>query len=203
LIPQLDSASFLFKEKATMAKIRNPKSAPAFNENESPLYRLSCRKNAQGKSVISEFQFAAGERLRVDFERAGLAARITASWGDERTGGRSHAAISDNRIGALSESAIDARRRVHSAFDAVGPELSGVLYYICCLAGGLEQAERMLKLPQRSGKAVLSLALTRLARHYRLLKPHAPSAESSEFAHWSLADFRPQIMPQEPDVHQT
>ncbi len=186
-----------------MAKIRNPKPAPAFNENESPLYRLFCRKNAQGKSVISEFQFAAGERLRVDFERAGLAARITASWGDERTGGRSHAAISDNSIAALSESAIDARRRVHGAFDAVGPELSGVLYYICCLAGGLEQAERMLKLPQRSGKAVLSLALTRLARHYRLLKPHAGSAECPEFAHWALADFRPQIMPLEPDAHQT
>ena len=186
-----------------MAKVRSSEPAPAFNENESPLYRLFCRKNSVGKSVISEFQFAAGERLRTDFERAGLAARITSSWEGERTGERSYAAISDNRIAALSESAIDARRRVHCAFDAVGPELSGVLYFICCLAGGLEQAERMLDLPQRSGKAVLSLALTRLARHYRLLKPPVRSAESGEFAHWAMEDFRPRIMPQESDAHQT
>ncbi|HUQ37043.1 MAG TPA: DUF6456 domain-containing protein [Aestuariivirga sp.] len=100
------------------------------------------------------------------------------------------------------QSAIDARRRVHNAFDAVGPELSGVLYYMCCLAGGLEQAERMLQLPQRSGKAVLAIALTRLARHYRLLKPPERSAASPDFAHWALADFRPRIMPQEPGAHQ-
>ena len=186
-----------------MAKARVSESTPAFNKNENPLYRLLCRKNSAGRSVISELQFAAGERLRVDFERAGLAARITSSWEGERTGARSYAAISDNRIAALSDKAIDARKRVHSAFDAVGPELSGVLYYICCLAGGLEQAERMLNLPQRSGKAVLSLALTRLARHYRLLRPPERSAKSSEFAHWALADFRPQIMPQESDAHQT
>ena len=186
-----------------MAKARGSEPTPVFNENESPLYRLFCRKNSAGRSVISEFQFAAGERLRADYERASLAARITSSGEGERSGTRNYAAISDNRIAALSDNAIDARRRVHGAFDAVGPELSGVLYYICCLAGGLEQAERMLNLPQRSGKAVLSLALTRLARHYRLLKPPARSAESREFAHWVLADFRPQIMPQESDAHQT
>lgn len=186
-----------------MVKTLDSEASPAFNENESPLYRLFCRKNSMGNSVISEFQFAAGERLRVDFERAGLAARITSSWEGERTGERSYAAISDNRIAALSDSAIDARRRVHNAFDAVGPELSGVIYYVCCLAGGLEQAERMLDLPKRSGKAVLSLALTRLARHYRLLKPPVRSAESREFAHWAMADFRPRIMPQELDGHRT
>jgi hypothetical protein len=186
-----------------MTKAHRSEPAPAFNENESPLYRLFCRKDSKGRSVISEFQFAAGERLRIDYERASFEARITSSWEGERTGTRDYSAISDNRIAALSDNAIDARKRVHNAFDAVGPELSGVLYYICCLAGGLEQAERMLQLPQRSGKAVLSLALTRLARHYCLLKPPARSAESSGFAHWALADFRPRIMPQESDVHQT
>ncbi|HLA02942.1 MAG TPA: DUF6456 domain-containing protein, partial [Aestuariivirga sp.] len=114
-----------------------------------------------------------------------------------------YGAISDNRIATLSDKAIDARKRVHNAFDAVGPELSGVLYYVCCLAGGLEQAERMLQLPQRSGKAVLSLALTRLARHYRLLKPAIRIEESPDFAHWALADFRPRIMPQHAGAHQT
>ena len=186
-----------------MAKTRRSQPTPAFNENESPIYRLFCRKDPKGRSVISEFQFAAGERLRTDYERASLEARITSSWEGERTGTRNYSAISDNRIALLSDSAIDARRRVHKAFDAVGPELSGVLYYICCLAGGLEQAERLLQLPRRSGKAVLSLALTRLARHYRLLKPAAGAAESSDFGHWALADFRPRIMPPHADAHQT
>jgi hypothetical protein len=186
-----------------MAKTRRTGETPAFNESESPLYRLFCRKNSKGKSAIFEFQLAAGERLRVDYERASFEGRITSSWEGERSGIRNYNTISDNRIASLSDNAIDARRRVHSAFDAVGPELSGVLYYICCLAGGLEQAERMLLLPQRSGKAVLSLALTRLARHYRLLKPIAKAAESPDFGHWALADFRPQIMPRESGAHQT
>ena len=186
-----------------MAKARRSETIPAFNESESPLYRLFSRKDATGRAAITEFQFAAGERLRTDYERASFEASITSSWEGERTGNRSYGTISDNRIASLSDSTIDARRRVHSAFDAVGPELTGVLYYICCLAGGLEQAERMLQLPQRSGKAVLSLALTRLARHYRLLKPPVRSAESPDFGHWALADFRPRIMPQESDAHQT
>jgi hypothetical protein len=184
-----------------MAKARRSESSPTFNENESPLYRLFRRKDSHGKPMISEFQFAAGERLRFDYERAHFESRITSSW-VERTGARNYSSLSDNRIASLSNSAIDARRRVHHAFDAVGPELSGVLYFMCCLAGGLEQAERMLHLPQRSGKAVLAIALTRLARHYRLLKPAERSAASPDFAHWALADFRPEIMPPEPGAHQ-
>jgi hypothetical protein len=176
-----------------MVKARRSEASPAFNENESPLYRLFSRKDSSGRPMISEFQFAAGERLRVDYERAHFEQRITSSWEGERTGTRNYSALSDNRMASLSNSAIDARRRVHNAFDAVGPELSGVLYYMCCLAGGLEQAERMLRLPQRSGKAILSLALTRLARHYRLIKQPERSAASPGFAHWALADFRPRI----------
>ena len=185
-----------------MAKTRRSEASPAFNEHESPLYRLFSRKGPDGRPAISEAQFAAGERLRRDYEGACLAARVTSHWEGERTGERSYNSISDNRIATLSDHAIDARKRVHSSFDAVGPELSGVLYYVCCLAGGLEQAERMLNLPQRSGKAVLSLALTRLARHYRLLKAPEPSAVSGEIAHWALADFRPQIMPPDSGGHQ-
>ena len=178
-------------------------SEPAFNESESPLYRLYCRKDQKGNSTITEFQFAAGERLRIDYECANFERRITSSWEGARTGTANYGSISDNRIATLTDTAIDARRRVHCAFDAVGPELSGVLYYICCLAGGLEQAERILQLPQRSGKAVLAIALTRLARHYRLLKTPVKSEHSKDFGHWAMADYRPQIMPAVPDAHQT
>ena len=184
-------------------RTRSKPAEPAFNESESPLYRLYFRKDRKGKSTITEFQFIAGERLRGDYERCNFERRITSSWQSARTGTANSAPISDNHIASLSDNAIDARRRVHAAFDAVGPELSGVLYYVCCLAGGLEQAERMLALPQRSGKAVLCMALTRLARHYRLLKSPEKSEHSADFGHWALADYRPRIMPAAPGAHQT
>ena len=49
------------------------------------------------------------------------------------------------------------------ALNTVGPELSQVLVDICCELKGLEEAERSHDWPQRAGKVVLRLALTRLA----------------------------------------
>jgi hypothetical protein len=178
-------------------KLANPAETrqPGFNADESPLHRLRFRKDGKAAPYLSEQQFEAGERLRSDFERADFAARVTANWGAVRVDGGAHASISDNRIAHVTDRAIDARRRVHAAFDAVGPELAAVLYYVCCLAGGLEQAERFLALPPRSGKAILSLALTRLARHYRLLGSPPSIARAADIAHWALADYRPVIPP--------
>lgn len=168
------------------------------NDKESPLYRLFHRPDASGKRFLSEHQYLAGERLRADFERSHLSQRVTAAWSGERVDQSNHASISDNRLAHLTDSALDARRRLHEAFDAVGQELAAMLYYVCCIAGGLEQAERFLELPPRSGKAILSLALTRLARHYRLLNGPGSSAGSRDIGHWALADYRPAIMPLAP-----
>ena len=55
----------------------------------------------------------------------------------------------------------------------------------------MEQAERLLNLPPRSGKAVLGLALTSLARHYGLLKSGQPV--TGAIGQWSLPDYRPRI----------
>jgi hypothetical protein len=69
------------------------------------------------------------------------------------------------------------------------------------VAAGFEQAERLLNLPVRSGKAVLALALTRLARHYGLIKQHKPRRKDM-IAHWALDDYRPAIMPPALGSHQ-
>ena len=52
--------------------------------------------------------------------------------------------------------------------DAVGPGLSDILWRVVCACEGLPVAEKALGWPVRAGRVVLTLALERLARHYRL-----------------------------------
>lgn len=144
--------------------------SPAFNVAESPLTWLRARRGKDGRPLLSEAQYLAGERLRGDFERGMLSRRITTNWDLVGSGGRSA-----NVEAELSDGALAARQRYHAALDAVGPELGSMLAQVCCLSAGIEQAERLLDLPQRSGRAVLGLGLTALARHYGLLKT-APRA---------------------------
>jgi hypothetical protein len=157
-------------------------SAPAFNDAESPLGWLRSRRGKDGLPLISDSQYLAGERLRLDFERAMLAGRTTLNWDLAGTGARS-----GNAAAELSDGAIAARRRYHAALDSVGPELGSILEQVCCLSAGMEQAERLLNLPQRSGRAVLGLALTALARHYGLVA--APRRDV--VVGWSAPGSRP------------
>lgn len=163
---------------------------PGFNAAESPLAWLRTRKDRNGRPLISEHQYVAGERLRADFERAQLTRRVTTNWDIALAAGRG----SGHAVADPSDHALAARQRFHKAMDAVGPELGSILWHVCCMASGLEQAERLLDLPQRSGKAILGLALTALARHYGL----TGSTGGRRSGHWGLPDYRPAIP--EPDV---
>jgi hypothetical protein len=75
----------------------------------------------------------------------------------------------------------------------VGPELSGILVDVCCLSRGLEAAERSLGWPQRSGKLVLQIALTQLARHYGLIRDQTEPHRPASIRHWGVEDYRPQV----------
>lgn len=149
---------------------------PSFNDAESPLTWLRARRGKDGRPLLSDAQYLAGERLRSDYERAMLSRRITTNWELAGAGGRSGPVAAE-----LSDGAIAARQRYHAALDAVGPELGSMLAQVCCLSAGIEQAERLLDLPQRSGRAVLGLGLTALARHYGLLK----AGQRPAMASWS------------------
>ena len=172
-------------------------SAPETIAAESPLLRLFQRKDAKGKTYINAHQFAAGEKLRSDFERAHLAPRVVSAYAESAGSGGRHWQMSDNSLEKTSLGTLDARDRLHAAFAEVGPELSGMLYQVCCLAAGFETAEAALALPVRSGKAVLALGLTRLARHYGIVKPHHPKSRDLT-AHWAMDDYRPHIPVAEP-----
>ena len=178
----------LSSEPETLANRRTDAGSdarPAFNDAESPLTWLRTRRDRSGKSLISESQYLAGERLRSDFERAMMSRRTTTNWSLAGSGG------GGNAMAELSDGAIAARQRYHNAIAQVGPELSSILQHVCCMAAGLEQAERLLNLPQRSGKAVLGLALTALARHYGLLAGSRRSERG--VSKWGLGDYRPGI----------
>lgn len=162
------------------------------NDAESPLAWLRSRKDKAGRPLISLEQFMAGERLRSDYERSCLERRVTASW--DLPAGRSRG----NGAADVSDSALTARQNLNDALDEAGPELASILVQVCCLSAGIEQAERILDLPQRSGKAVLGLALTALARHYGYIKVENQRRRNSAFGHWAVDDYRPAIpLPEE------
>ncbi|MGD9783876.1 MAG: DUF6456 domain-containing protein [Hyphomicrobiaceae bacterium] len=168
--------------------------SPAVNEAESPLGWLARRKDRSGAPLISQQQFEAGERLRADFERAALQPRVTLNWSALGSGGRRR--MDASRGGTeIADAALAARARVNAAITAVGPDLSGLLLDICCHLKGLEQIERASGWPQRSAKIVLQIALTALARHYRLLPIQGEQCATrpATVRHWGADGYRPSV----------
>lgn len=162
------------------------------NEAESPLAWLASRKDKNGAALLTAYQLQAGERLRADYEFAGLTARVTASWSPAPSGGSG--SNSQNDAAALQDHILAARQRVVRAVAAVGPELCGILIDVCCHLKGIEEAEKAEGLPQRSGKVVLQIALTRLARHYGLVSDAELTARvRRKLVHWGTEDYRPKM----------
>lgn len=162
------------------------------NEGESPLGWLKSRKDRNGRPLISAEQFAAGERLRADYWFAHLSPRVTSNWGSSAPSLRARRAAPNNAA-TLRDEVIAAKERVVRALMAVGPEVSGVLVDICCELKGLEEAERENGWPQRAGKVVLQIALTRLARHYGLIRDERQMPARRKLRHWGSEDYRPTL----------
>ncbi len=147
-------------------RIDGLKQAVTVNSDESPLSRLRKRRDGHGKPWIDDAAFHAGERLRRDFTIGGLMQKVTASW--DMSLGSTGRKAGAGRKPDLTNSAIDARRRLDRALDAVGPELSGVLVDFCCFLKGLEAIERDRRWPPRSAKLMLRTGLHLLVRFYGL-----------------------------------
>lgn len=125
------------------------------NLGESPLAWLHARGH------LSERHYLAGDRLRADWEKAGLGARVTMRWdaAPRNAGGRPI----DPTLTQLS-----ARERFDGAIRAAGPGLADILWRVVCAGEGLVAAEKALGWPSRAGKLVLTLALDRVAGWYRV-----------------------------------
>lgn len=125
------------------------------NVAESPLTWLHSRGH------LDDRQFAAGERLRADWERAQLSPNVTMRWNPVRVQG-GDAGLSP------AERQVAAKERFDGAAAAAGPGLSDILWRVVCAGETLPDAERALAWPVRSGKLVLKLALDRVAAFYRI-----------------------------------
>lgn len=159
------------------------------NEGESPLAWLARRKNRDGRPFLERAQVEAGERFRRDIEQAQILQRVTANW---------EASIAASRRGSdagavVSEIAMDARKRLSRAFDAVGPDLAGLLTDVCGYLKRLEIVESERAWPARSGKVVLKIALDRLARHYGIASEARGPSRAQALLHWGAEGFRPSI----------
>ena len=125
------------------------------NLAESPLSWLHARGH------LSDGQFAAGECLRRDWERAQLMPGVTMRWDPVQVRGGG----ADSGLHPC-ERQLAARRRFEGATALAGPGLSDVLWRVVCAGETLPHAERELAWPVRSGKLVLRLALDRVAGFY-------------------------------------
>ena len=135
---------------------RRGRRSATVNLAESPLTWLHARGH------LTDLQFAAGEQLRADWERAQLSPGVTMRWDPVRVKGGPDAGLSP------SERQISAKQRFDGAVAAAGPGLADVLWRVVCAGESLPVAEKALSWPVRSGKLVLRLALDRVAGFYRI-----------------------------------
>ena len=147
----------LTNEGPTQGVAKRGRRSVTVNLAESPLIWLHARGH------LSDVQFAAGEQLRADWERAQLSAGVTMRWDAVRIAGSG----GERGLNA-TERQISAKARFDGAVAAVGPGLTDVLWRVVCAGETLPDAERALVWPVRSGKLVLKLALDRVAGFYRL-----------------------------------
>lgn len=127
---------------------------------DSPVRVLGRAKGRQQPYLAPELVTAA-ERLHRDFALGQFELSGTATWDRVQAVIRSTAPS-----GNPSDRKIDARQRFSVAIDALGPELAQIAMAVCCHERGMERIEADMSMPARSGKYMLRVALSYLARHY-------------------------------------
>jgi len=149
--------------------------APHVDPGESPLDWLRRHKDKSGRPLISATQLEAGERFRSDLWRAEMTPRVTIDWSRIGGGGIGSSQRRPGGSADTNDGTVAAAQRIRRALGAVGPVSAGLLIDVCGHLIGVEEIERRRGWPVRSGKIALQIALSELARHYRL-----PGTETSE-----------------------
>ena len=144
---------------ATCQRMRRPARSVTVNLAESPLGWLFARGH------VSRRQFDAGERLRLDWERAQLAPRVTMAW-DAAPVARSRGGLA--QLPDLERGAARCAAPVRGRGGRGRAGLADILWRVVCAGEGMREAETALGWPARAGKLVLGIALDRVADFYRV-----------------------------------
>jgi Domain of unknown function (DUF6456) len=129
------------------------------NLAESPLGWLHAR------GYVSQRLFAAGDQLRADYDRAGLASRTTMDWDASPLVKQGRGA---NRQEEETVAMVEAKLRFDGAIAHAGPVFTDILWRVVCACESLPEIEEKFGWPRRSARVVLSLALDRVADYYRI-----------------------------------
>jgi hypothetical protein len=167
-------------DKSPVASEALPQVAPTvlYSLDESPLARLAVARDGEPAFLLVH-QVAAGERVRKLVERARLSPRMTMSYDANRiAGGGGPSAAND-----LSDSAVDARRKLDAVAALLPADCRGVVFDVCGLLKGLQTVETERGWPRRSAKMVLRIGLEQLAVHWGL-SAQARGNESGRVGGW-------------------
>ncbi len=153
----------IFVERAVPQDTNTPENrrvrSVRVNIAESPLGWLKAR------DLVTERQFAAGELLRMDYERASLAPRVTMIWDAAPMDSNRRSAAEP---GAATLGQLSAKDRFDKAMAQAGPGLADILWRVVCAGDSMPIAEKTLGWPTRAGRLVLTLALDRVADYYHI-----------------------------------
>lgn len=152
----IETARQLKKQLLIIKDLENQ--AVIINLKESPLRYLSTRKDSNGQPYLEHHEIMAGEKFRGDFTIAGLMPRMGVNYDNTSVDNRSPEHFSDRRLAA--------KQRLENARKALGPELYSLAIDFLGFLLGLEDCEEKRGWSPRSGKIVIKLTLSHLARHY-------------------------------------
>lgn len=154
--PELIEHELTSEGPVRLRKGRTRHRSVTVNVAESPIGWLHARGH------LDRRQFEAGERLRADYERACIGPTITMRWEPVRLAAKSGPGLHP------TEAQIAARARFDAAMAVAGSGLKDILWRVVCACETLQNAERALAWPARSGKLILRFALERVADFYRI-----------------------------------
>lgn len=133
---------------------------------DAPLHVLARRQRTDGEPWLPPELIAAALRFRENWEIARIGGALTRDWGALIAGRVSSGSGGTGHPSGLATRRLEAEQSLEAAIRALGPELAETVLLGVCQEQGMEDIEKRLAFPARSGKIVLRIALRMLARHY-------------------------------------
>lgn len=156
------------EDDALEADAQAPRLAPRPRRSagtDAPLHVLARRNRPDGEAWLPPELVAAALRFRESWEIAQIGGSLPGDW-DALVSGRFGAGGSGQHPSGRATRRLEAEQALAAAIRALGPDLAEAVLLGVCQEHGMEDIEKRLAYPARSGKIVLRIALRMLARHY-------------------------------------